>query len=127
MINPHFESHQCLFAGTWKRMPAILATKWSADVVPEVNLWEHVICTPPPSTNKAAHSGLKPRVDVTSSPKQGLSVTQQKLLMSFNIFFKKSSVVHLNQLLYHTNVWRCIFMVPVVIFRRSNCSPVLLE
>ena len=35
---------------------AILETKKSAGVAPELNLWEHVTHTPPPSTNKAAHS-----------------------------------------------------------------------
>ena len=35
---------------------AILATKTSAGVTPEVNLREHEICTPPPSVNKTVHS-----------------------------------------------------------------------
>ena len=52
-------------------LAAMLATKWSVVVAPEVNLREHVTCTSPPSKDKAAHSGLKPRRDVTSSPKQG--------------------------------------------------------
>ena len=38
---------------------AILATKRSAGVIPEVNLREDVTCTPLPSTNKAAHYGFE--------------------------------------------------------------------
>ena len=40
-------------------LAAILATKWLVDVSPEVNLMERVTHTPPPSTNKAAHSGFE--------------------------------------------------------------------
>ena len=38
---------------------AILATKRSAGVIPEVNLREDVTCVPLPSTNKAAHYGFE--------------------------------------------------------------------
>ena len=38
---------------------AMLATKRSAGVTPEVNLGECVTGMPPPSTNKAAHSGIE--------------------------------------------------------------------
>ena len=56
------ESHQCLVTGRsiWKRMTP-LATKRSTGVTQEVNLREHVACTPLLSANKAAHSGSKPR------------------------------------------------------------------
>ena len=37
----------------------MLATTRSAGVTLEVNLREHVTCTPPPSVNKVAHSGLE--------------------------------------------------------------------
>ena len=40
-------------------LAAMLATKRSAGVTPEVNLRECAICIPPPSTNKAAHSGFE--------------------------------------------------------------------
>ena len=51
-------------------LATILATKKSAGVVPEVNLRKCVIHMPPPSMNKVAHSvALKPRRDVTRSPK----------------------------------------------------------
>ena len=39
-------------------LAAILAIKRSAGIAPEVNLRERVTCTPPPSANKAAHSGI---------------------------------------------------------------------
>ena len=49
---------------------AILATKRSAGVTQEVNLRECITCIPPPSVNKVATQALKPRADVTRSPKQ---------------------------------------------------------
>ena len=38
---------------------AVLAAKRLAGVAPEVNLREHVTCTPLPSANKAAYSGFE--------------------------------------------------------------------
>ena len=46
----------------------------SAGVTPEVNLGECTSRTPPPSANKAAHSGLKSRY-VTKIPKTGVSMS----------------------------------------------------
>ena len=40
-------------------LAAMLATKRSTDVTPEVNLREHVTCTPLSCTNKADHSGFE--------------------------------------------------------------------
>ena len=40
-------------------LAAILATKRSAGVAPEVNLGDHVICTLLRSTNRAAHSDFE--------------------------------------------------------------------
>ena len=45
--------------------------------------------TPPPSSNKAAHSGFETQRDITRGPKQGVSVAPQKGLMSSKIFLKK--------------------------------------
>ena len=42
---------------------AMLAAKRSAGVAPEVNSREHVICTPLPSANKAAHSGFEIQIE----------------------------------------------------------------
>ena len=50
---------------------AMLATKRSAGVAPEVNLGECISPTPLPRTNKAEPTlALKPRGDVPRSPKQ---------------------------------------------------------
>ena len=51
-------------------LAVILAAKRSAGVTPEVNFIDLVTPTPPPSINKAALA-LKPRGDITRSPKQG--------------------------------------------------------
>ena len=48
---------------------AMLVTKRSAGVAPEVNLREHITHMPVPSANKTL--ALKPRGDITRSPKQG--------------------------------------------------------
>ena len=42
-----------------KRLAAMLAIYTGRGVAPEVNLREHISCTPPPSANKAAHSGFE--------------------------------------------------------------------
>ena len=51
---------------------AILATKRSVGVAPEVNLREHVICVAPSSANK------KPRGDITRSPNSDISGPTKK-------------------------------------------------
>ena len=69
-------------------------TKRSAGVEPEVNLKEHVTCTPPPSANKAAHSGFDTQTRHHQKSETGLSVVPQKGLISlkknFLHFFKNS-------------------------------------
>ena len=42
-----------------KQPTAMLAVKRSAGIAPELNLREHISCMPPPSVNKAAHSGFE--------------------------------------------------------------------
>ena len=64
----------------------MLAANRSACVTPEVNLREHVTHTPPPSVNKAAHSGFE-----TQKSKTGVAVTPQKGLMSCKNFKKINS------------------------------------
>ena len=57
---------------------AILAAKRSAGVAPEVNLREHVTCTPLPSMNKAANSGFETQRRHHQKSKTGVSVAPQK-------------------------------------------------
>ena len=66
----------------------MLASKRVAGVTPEVNFRECLTFMPLASTNKAAHSALKPRGDVTRSPKQGYQWPHKKDLRP-PIFFKK--------------------------------------
>ena len=55
-----------------RRLAAMLVLYTGTGVAPEVNLREHITGTPLPSTNKAEPTlALKPRGDVTRSPKQG--------------------------------------------------------
>ena len=65
---------------------AMLATKRPADVIPEVNLREHVICMLPPSANKAAHSGFEIHRRHHQMSKTGVLVALQKGLLSSNFF-----------------------------------------
>ena len=65
---------------------AMLAAKRSAGVTPEVNLREDVTHVPPSCVNKAAHSTLKPRGDITRSPKQGYQWPHKKDLYPPNFF-----------------------------------------
>ena len=70
----------------------MLATKRLVGVTPELNLREHVTCTPPPSANKAAHSGFETQRRHHQKAKTGVSVAPQKELMSSNFFLKSEFV-----------------------------------
>ena len=62
----------------------MLAAKKTAGVAPEVNLRECTSHTPLPSVNKAEPTvALKPRGDVTRSPKQGYQWPHKKDLSMF--------------------------------------------
>ena len=64
-------------------LAAMLAAKRPAGVAPKVNLTECVTHMPPPSVNKAEPTlALKPRGDVTRSPKQKYQWAHKKGLMS---------------------------------------------
>ena len=74
LLNLGFESHQSLHmcASTWIQngsAAAMKAAKWSAGVTPEVNL-RNLLHTGI-ELSKGSTLALKPRVDVTRSPKQG--------------------------------------------------------
>ena len=59
---------------------------------------------PPPSVNKAAHSGFEPQRSHQKS-KTGVSVVPQKGLMSSN-FFLKSPYLPFTQVKSYINIWR---------------------
>ena len=52
---------------------AMLVSKRSADVAPEVNLRENTSCMFLPSAIRLPTLALKPRTDVTRSPNRGIS------------------------------------------------------
>ena len=60
-----------------KRLAVMLAIYTGRGVAPEVNLREHISHMLPQSSNKAAHSVLKPGGDVIRSPKQGYQWPQK--------------------------------------------------
>ena len=59
-----------------------MAAKMSAGVAPDVNLRECVTHMPPPSSNKAVHSGLETQRRRHQKSEKGVSVAPQKGLMS---------------------------------------------
>ena len=61
---------------------ALLATKRSAGVAPDMNPRECVTCTPLPSANNAAHSGFETKRRIHQKSKTGVSVAPQEGLMS---------------------------------------------
>ena len=65
-------------------LAAMLATKRSVGVTPEVNLRECETCMPPPSMNKVSHSGFETQTQRRHDQKSktGVSVASQKGLMS---------------------------------------------
>ena len=64
---------------------AILASKRSAGVAPEVNLSEYGTHVPSPSANKAAHCGFETQSRRHQKAKTGVSVTLLKELSPPNI------------------------------------------
>ena len=70
-------------------LAAMLATKRSVGVAPEVNLREYVICMLMSSMNKATHSGFETQRichQKSRSPKQGYQLSYKKDLCP-QIFF----------------------------------------
>ena len=68
---------------------AILAAKRLAGVASEVNLGEHITHMPPPSVNKAAHSGFQIHRRHHLKYETGVSVAPQKRAYILQKFFKK--------------------------------------
>ena len=63
-------------------LAAMLATKRSAVVAPDVNLRECVICMLLLNVNKAVHSGFEPKGEITRIPKWGYQWPHKKDLCS---------------------------------------------
>ena len=84
-----FEFHQCLCRYVEEiSSAAMLATKRSEGVAPEVNLREHQTYMPPPSVKKAVHSGFETQMRRHQKSKRGVSVAPQKGLISSKSFIK---------------------------------------
>ena len=66
----------------------MMAAKRSEGVASDVNLSKHVTHTPPPSANKAAHSGFETQRRRQKKSKTGVSVTLLKGLSPPNIKIK---------------------------------------
>ena len=71
-------SYLCWNMHMGKWLAAMLATKRSAGVTPEVNLREHISCVPPPSVTKTAHSGFETQRRCHQKSKTVVSVAPQK-------------------------------------------------
>ena len=64
-------------AGRCGRPAAMLAAKRLLGVTLEVNIGEHISCTPLPSSNNAAHSGFETQKRWHQKSKTGVSVAQK--------------------------------------------------
>ena len=75
-------------------LAAMLATKRSAGIAPEMNLGEHVTHTPLLSVNKTAYSGLETQRRHHQKSKTGVSVAPQKGTLCIpNFSLKKNNYV----------------------------------
>ena len=72
-----------------KGSAAMLATKKSVGVTPEMNLRKPLHAQVIKHANKGPTLTLKPRADINKSPKTGVSVAPQKGLMSSKNLGKK--------------------------------------
>ena len=78
-------------------LAAMLAAKRSAGVASEVNLREWVTCVPRQVQIRLPTLALKPRGDITRSPKQGYQWPHEKDLCPPKFFFQKSQTSdHMN-------------------------------
>ena len=75
-------------------MAAMLATKRLTGVAPEVNHRECITCMPLPSANKVPTLALKPRGDITRSPKQGYQWPLKAQFLGFIYSFIHSKVIN---------------------------------
>ena len=82
----------------------MLATKRSAGVAPEVNLGEHVTHNLHQVQIRLLTLVLKPRGDVTRSPKQGYQWPHKKDMFSKN-FKKRKKSVNIISCCYGTPTW----------------------
>ena len=92
MICPGFNPHLLAFGYVEEiSLAAMLATKRSVGVTPEVNLREHVTCTPLPSMNTATQSGFEIQRRHHQKLEIGISVAPTKrtyvLYIYIYIFF----------------------------------------
>ena len=84
-----------------RRLAAMLALYTGRGVAPEVNLREHISRTPPHSLNKAEPTlALKPRGDVTRSPKQGYQWPHQWTCVQQKFFIKKKKNIYIYIYIY---------------------------
>ena len=69
----------------WGKQPTAMLTIYTGKgVIPEVNLTEWILCMPPPSANKATHSGFetqkrhhqKSEIRLSVAPKFGMCTTK---------------------------------------------------
>ena len=93
----HPTSAETRMWGRW--LAAMLALYIGKYVAPEVNLRERISRTPPHSSNKAEPTlALKPRGDVTRSPKQGYQWTHKWTCVQQKFKKKKKCLSNLSRI-----------------------------
>ena len=85
-------SYLCWNTHVEEWLVAILATKSSAGVTPEVNLRECISHMPPPNANKATHSGFETQRRCHQKSKTWVSVAPQKGLRSSKNFQNEKKI-----------------------------------
>ena len=87
-----------------KQRAAMLAIYTGRGVAPDMNLRECISCMPPQSLNKAEPIlALKPRGDVTRSPKQGYQWPHKWTCVQQNFFKKNQKTIYFCLVLGHLN------------------------
>ena len=88
-----------------KLSAAILAAKRSVGVTPEVNLREHISCMPLRSLRlRLPPLAVKPREDITRTPKQGIMGPTKNNLCPPEITTKKIMTILFFP--FHSTVWK---------------------
>ena len=125
-------SYLCWNTHVGKQLAAMLATKSSAGVTPEVNLKECISHTPPPSVNKAVYSGFETQRRHHQKSKTGISGPTKRTYV-LQIFFKKKQQTNKTLLfqflesllnLHHGGVHQLITFVSTKLYSQQSTPQV---
>ena len=114
-LNP--ASYLCWNIHVGKQLAAMQATKRSTGVIPEANLSKCISHIPPPSRIRLPTLALKPRGNVTRSPKQVYQRPHKKDLCPPKFFVKKVRIPCCSPTVYNAGRGDCWSLFTYIMYR----------